>query len=117
MDLQPTRIRLTDETTYIDAQDHDVKVETCHVKVMPIESLFVDDRHINVIIDGVLVALMAKWRLYRGDLLLFPCVITSCYCKFTGPVYARALTAETDITLSDPIRQLVESSAIDQVAA
>jgi hypothetical protein len=116
MEALPWRIKLEDGS-FVRTADHDVKVETCDIHIQPVEQTFTDDRHINLIIDGELVALMSRWRLVHGELILFPCPITLCYCKFTGPLYARQVAAETDVTLSEPVRHLVEQSAIDRVAA
>ncbi len=112
----PWRIRLQDGT-FVRTREHDVKAETCQIQVAPLQETFTDDRHINLIIDGELVELMTRWRIVHQELVLFPCAITMCYCKFTGPLYARQLVAETDITMSERVRAQVENSAIDQVAA
>ena len=92
---------------------HDTKIEVNDF-IMGDKTIS-DTDHINVMIDGELVALMNRWQMIDNSLVLYRCVKERCFCRAIGSMYAQALFSETDVTPSANVRHELETEFLELI--
>lgn len=115
-ELLKSKIRLLDGTT-IDIAEHEVSAEVNHVQMGAMQ--IVDQYHVSVIVDGVLVALMARYSIEPADddnmstVVLKPCHLAICHCRVLGPLYVQALLQSGDnMSVTDEIRAALSTEYV-----